>query len=84
MVEGANLQALGPLLRREIPRIRPEFRVSGMRTQQQLIDSQTVRERLLGLLAASSPWSRYFLIAAALQPAAQAMRIDPAVLLRAE
>jgi ABC-type lipoprotein release transport system permease subunit len=47
----SNPLALAPLLRREIPRARPEFRVSNMRTQQELIDSQTVRERLLSMLA---------------------------------
>ena len=47
----SNSLALGSLLRHEIPRTRPEFRVSNLRTQQELIDSQTVRERLLAILA---------------------------------
>jgi putative ABC transport system permease protein len=47
----ANPLALASTLRNEIPRIHPEFRVSNMRTQQELIDSQTVRERLLAMLA---------------------------------
>jgi predicted permease len=47
----ANPLALASILRNEIPRTRPEFRVSNMRTQQELIDSQTIRERLLAILA---------------------------------
>ena len=47
----SNPLALASILRNEIPRIHPEFRVSNMRTQQELIDSQTVRERLLAMLA---------------------------------
>jgi hypothetical protein len=38
------------LLRKEIPRVRPEFRVSNIRTEQELIDSQTIRGRLLAML----------------------------------
>ncbi len=48
---GANLMALESLLRQEIPRARPEFRVSSIRSQKELIDSQTIRERLLAMLA---------------------------------
>jgi predicted permease len=47
----SNPLALASILRHEIPRARPEFRVSNMRTQQELIDSQTIRERLLAILA---------------------------------
>ena len=47
----ANPIALAAPLRSEIPRAHPEFRVTNMRTQQELIDSQTVRERLLAMLA---------------------------------
>jgi predicted permease len=47
----SNPLTLASLLRNEIPRGRPEFRVSNMRTPRQLIDSQTVRERLLAMLA---------------------------------
>ncbi len=47
----SNPLALASMLRSEIPRARPEFRVSNMRTQQDLIDSQTIRERLLAMLA---------------------------------
>ena len=47
----SNPLALASILRKEIPRARPEFRVSNMRTEQELIDSQTVQERLLAILA---------------------------------
>jgi predicted permease len=47
----ANPLALASILRREVPRARPEFRVSNIRTQQELIDAQTIRERLLAMLA---------------------------------
>ena len=46
----ANPLALAPMLRREVTRARPGFRVSNVRTQGQLIESQTVRERLLAML----------------------------------
>jgi predicted lysophospholipase L1 biosynthesis ABC-type transport system permease subunit len=39
------------ILRREISRARPEFRVSNVRTQLELNEAQTVRERLLTMLA---------------------------------
>jgi predicted permease len=48
---GANPLALASVLRREVPRIRSEFRISNLHTQQELIDAQTVRERLLAMLA---------------------------------
>ena len=48
---GANRMALAETLRREVPRARAEFRVSHVRTQQELIDGQTLRERLLAMLA---------------------------------
>jgi predicted permease len=44
-------ERVASLIRREVPLARPEFRVTGMRTQQELIESQTVRERLLAMLA---------------------------------
>jgi putative ABC transport system permease protein len=47
----SNPLALASILRHEIPRTSPEFRVGNMRTQQELIDSQTIRERLLAMLA---------------------------------
>jgi ABC-type antimicrobial peptide transport system permease subunit len=43
--------ALGYVLRQEIARARPGFRVSSMRTQEEWIESQTIRERLLAMLA---------------------------------
>jgi predicted permease len=47
-----NPLQLASMLRQEVPRVRPEFRVSRIRTQQQINDSHTVRERLLAMLAA--------------------------------
>ena len=47
----ANPLALASILRQEIPRARPEFRVGNIRTQTQIIESHTVRERLLSMLA---------------------------------
>jgi ABC-type lipoprotein release transport system permease subunit len=47
----ANPLALAPTLRREVTRARPGFRVSNIHTEQELLDSQTVRERLLAMLA---------------------------------
>jgi predicted permease len=49
--KGANPLAMASILRQEIPRARAEFRVSNIRTQQELIESQTIRERLLAMLA---------------------------------
>jgi predicted permease len=46
----ANPMALAPILRREVPRARPEFRVSNIRTQADLVRAQTLRERLLATL----------------------------------
>jgi predicted permease len=48
---GSNPLALASTLRREAPRARPEFRVSNIRTQAELVRAQTVRERLLAMLA---------------------------------
>jgi putative ABC transport system permease protein len=48
---GANPLALAGTLRQEISRARPEFRVSRVRTQQEINDVHTVRERLLAMLA---------------------------------
>jgi predicted lysophospholipase L1 biosynthesis ABC-type transport system permease subunit len=47
----SNPLALASILRREIPRARPEFRVSNIRPQADLVRAQTVRERLLAMLA---------------------------------
>lgn len=46
-----NPAALASILRQEVPRARPEFRVSNIRTQTELIQQHTVRERLLVMLA---------------------------------
>jgi len=40
-----------PALRKEVPRTRPEFRVSNVRTQKAVNHAHTVRERLLATLA---------------------------------
>jgi predicted permease len=48
---GANPLALASILRREVPRARLEFRVSNIRTQAEINQSHTVRERLLARLA---------------------------------
>jgi len=42
--------ALASTVRLEIPRARPEFRVTNIRTQQQIDSRHTIRERLLALL----------------------------------
>ncbi len=47
----ANPLALASILRQEVPRARPEFRVGNIRTQTQIIQSHTVRQRLLATLA---------------------------------
>jgi hypothetical protein len=46
-----NPLSLAPLLRREVTRARSEFRVSNVRTQEAINRAQTVRERLLAMLA---------------------------------
>jgi predicted lysophospholipase L1 biosynthesis ABC-type transport system permease subunit len=48
---GPNPLALASILRREVPRARPEFRVTNIRTQVEIDEAHTVRERLLALLA---------------------------------
>lgn len=48
---GSNPRALAAVLRQEVPRARPEFRVSRIRTQLEINQSHTVRERLLATLA---------------------------------
>jgi putative ABC transport system permease protein len=48
---GANPLALASILRQEVPRARPEIRVGNIRTQMEIIESHTVRERLLSMLA---------------------------------
>src|SRR5262249_24215994 len=46
-----NPLALASILRQEVPRARSEFRVINIRTQQEISLAQTVRERLLAMLA---------------------------------
>jgi putative ABC transport system permease protein len=46
-----NPLALAGALRRAVPAARPDFRVSNVRTQEALVEAQTVRERLLAMLA---------------------------------
>ncbi len=47
----ANPLAMASTLRQEVARARPGFRVSNIRTQKEINQSQTVRERLLAMLA---------------------------------
>jgi ABC-type antimicrobial peptide transport system permease subunit len=47
----ANPLALASILRREVARAQPEFRVSNIRTQEEINESLTVRERLMAALA---------------------------------
>ena len=44
--------AISEMLRKTITRAHPELHVTNVRTQQELIDAQTIRERLLAMLAA--------------------------------
>ncbi len=48
---GPNPLAMASILRQEVPRARPELRVSGVLTQAELVAQHTVRERLLAMLA---------------------------------
>ena len=47
----ANPIALAATLRKELPRARPQFRVSNTRSQTELNEQHTLRERLLAMLA---------------------------------
>jgi ABC-type lipoprotein release transport system permease subunit len=49
---GSNPLAFASILRKAIPQARAGFRVSDLRTQSGLVRAQTVRERLLAMLAA--------------------------------
>jgi predicted permease len=49
--KSANPLAMASILRREVARARPEFRVSNIRTQAEINESHTIRERLLARLA---------------------------------
>jgi putative ABC transport system permease protein len=44
--------AMSEIVRKTITKAHPELRVTNVRTQQELIDAQTIRERLLAMLAA--------------------------------
>ncbi len=46
----ANPMALASTLRREVTASRPGFRVTNLRSEREIIDAQTVRERLLAML----------------------------------
>jgi putative ABC transport system permease protein len=46
-----NPLALASMLRGEVPRARPEFRVSNVRTQLEIDQARTVRDRMLAMLA---------------------------------
>jgi ABC-type lipoprotein release transport system permease subunit len=48
---GSNPLAAAAMLRQEVSRARPEFRVSNIRTQREINLSNTVRERLLAMVA---------------------------------
>jgi predicted permease len=50
-ISGSNPLAMGPTLRREIMRARPGFLVSRIVPQTELVEQQTIRERLLAMLA---------------------------------
>jgi len=47
----ANSLSLASQLRQEVGRVRPELRVSNVETQKELLDAQTIRERMLATLA---------------------------------
>jgi len=46
-----NPLSMAALLRQEVRRVRPELRVSNVETQKELLDAQTLRERMLATLA---------------------------------
>jgi putative ABC transport system permease protein len=48
---GSNPLALASVLRKAIPQARAGFRVTNLRTQEELVRAQTIRERLLAMLA---------------------------------
>ena len=48
---GSNPLALASILRKEVTRARPEFRVTNVRTQVEINRATTLRERLLAMLA---------------------------------
>jgi ABC-type antimicrobial peptide transport system permease subunit len=48
---GKDPTSLAQALRREVSRVRPDFRVSNVATQMELVQSHTIRERLLAMLS---------------------------------
>jgi putative ABC transport system permease protein len=48
---GIHPLSLAPALRRLVAQTNPAYRVSNVQTQQELVDSQSIRERLIALLA---------------------------------
>ena len=50
-VSAGDPAALAPILRREVSRLRPDFRVTNAFRQQDLVDQWTIRERLLAKLS---------------------------------
>ena len=48
---GINPISLAPTLRRLVAKTNPAYRVNNVQTQQELVDNQSIRERLLALLA---------------------------------
>jgi predicted permease len=48
---GPNPSAMAQVLRKAVSQARAGFRVNNVRTQRELVDAQTVRERLLAMLA---------------------------------
>lgn len=48
---GINPLSLAPTLRRLVAQTNPAYRISNVQTQQELVDNQSIRERLLALLA---------------------------------
>ena len=60
---GSNPLALASVLRKAIPKARAGFRVSDLRTQNDLVRAQTVRERLLAMLAAFFSFVALLLVA---------------------
>ena len=46
-----NPLALASMLRLEVPRARPEFRVANIRTQEEIVRAMTLRERMLTMLS---------------------------------
>jgi putative ABC transport system permease protein len=52
LAPGIEANALIPILRKQVTQFRADFRVSNIRTQQEIVEMHTLRERLLAMLAA--------------------------------